>query len=54
MKCKLCGVDKKLVKAHIIPEAFFKPLRSGKNAPLLIRPGDYVKRAPIGVYDKTI
>ena len=54
MKCKLCGLDKKLVKAHIIPEAFFRPLRSGKNAPFLIRPGDYVKRAPIGVYDKTI
>jgi hypothetical protein len=54
MKCKLCGLDKKLVKAHIIPEAFFRPLRSGKNAPLLIRVGDYVKRAPIGVYDKTI
>jgi hypothetical protein len=54
MKCKLCGLDNKLVKAHIIPEAFFRPLRSGKNAPLFIRPGDYVKRAPIGVYDKTI
>ena len=54
MKCKLCGLEKKLVKAHIIPEAFFRPLRSEKKAPLLIRPGDYVKRAPIGVYDKTI
>jgi hypothetical protein len=54
MTCKLCGQDKKLVKAHVIPASFFRPLRSEKNSPLLITAGNYVKRAPIGVYDKTI
>ena len=54
MICKLCGQDHKLVKAHVIPESFFRPLRSEKKSPLLISAGNYIKRAPIGVYDKTI
>ena len=54
MTCKLCGLNNKLIKAHIIPASFFRPLRSGQKPPLLIRAGDYVKRAPTGVYDKTI
>lgn len=55
MKCKLCEKDKKLIKAHIIPKAFFRALRVGdKPAPLVdVSPSADadVKRSPIGVYD---
>lgn len=51
MICTFCGQVKKLIQAHVIPEAFFRRLREGKRAPLLLRQHDYPKRAPIGVYD---
>lgn len=54
MICKLCNQDHKLIKAHVIPESFFRPLRAEEKSPLLISAGNYIKRAPIGVYDKTI
>lgn len=54
--CKLCLQNKKLIKAHIIPEGFFRPLRSGNLAPEMhtSTPGSYPKRSPIGVYDPSI
>jgi hypothetical protein len=54
--CKLCLQEKKLIKAHIIPEGFVRPLWSGKLAPELHTnsPGKYPKRIPIGVYDPSI
>lgn len=54
--CKLCGHSGKLVKAHAIPEAFFRLLRGGGEAPLMItdRKGHFPKRSPIGVYDSGI
>lgn len=56
MICKGCGEDKKLIKAHIIPEAFFRGLRSNGAPPRLITDikGVYPRRAPIGVYDTGI
>ena len=53
--CKGCNQEKKLIKAHIIPEAFFVGLRDNGKSPLLVTDtGSYPERAPIGVYDKTI
>jgi len=56
MLCKYCRVSNGLVKAHIIPEAFFRQLREGTLAPLVVtdRSGEFPKRAPIGVYDQEI
>lgn len=56
MVCRLCSCDKKLVKAHIIPEAFFRVLRNGNEPPLIVSGSEksYTKRSPIGVYDQYI
>lgn len=56
MICRFCGHDKKLVKAHIIPEGFFRKIRRGKDVPHLLSSGDgaYPKKVPIGVYDQQI
>lgn len=56
MTCKFCGHQRRLIKAHIIPEAFFRDLRQAQGA-LKIRSdvkGEFSKKAPIGIYDKTI
>jgi len=55
-KCKFCSNDKKLIKAHIIPEGFFRRQRQGKESLELVtnKADEYDKKAPIGVYDKTI
>ena len=56
MNCKGCNKKVKLVKAHIIPESFFRYLREDENTLKLV-PTDkdhYVKKAPIGIYDKDI
>lgn len=54
--CRLCQQEKKLIKAHIIPEGFFRLLRSGDIAPEMHSnsPGSFPKRMPVGVYDSTI
>jgi hypothetical protein len=56
MTCKLCGKSKQLIKAHSIPECFFRLLRNGKTPPKLVSntPDTYPKKSPIGVYDKQI
>ena len=56
MICKGCSQDKKLIKAHIIPESFFIGHRTAKESPLLIsnEAGIYPKKSRIGVYDKEI
>lgn len=56
MICRYCGEDKKLVKAHAIPEAFFGRLRNGQDPPRLLTntENSYPERAPIGIYDRTI
>lgn len=54
--CRLCSQEKKLVKSHIVPEAFWRKVRSGEDVPYLLskQVGYYPKRAPIGVYDGKI
>ena len=56
MICKFCGNDRKLIKAHIILEGFFRRLRRGPASLKLISntAGEYEKDAPVGVYDKGI
>lgn len=56
MNCKFCGESKKLIRAHIIPEAFFRVLRDGERPPVIVSDiaGVYPKRSPIGVYDTGI
>lgn len=34
--CKFCNQEKPLIKAHIIPEAFFNDMRDKKTVPLSI------------------
>lgn len=55
-QCRLCDKEGKLVKAHVIPEAFFRVLRDGEDAPQLLTstPDHLPKRSPIGVYDEGI
>ncbi len=52
-KCKLCLGDGPLVKAHIIPKPFWK-LGRGTHILRSSIPGEFAKRARIGVYDKGI
>ena len=54
--CRLCLQDKKLIKAHIIPEGFFRLLRDGNIAPEMHSntPGSIPKRMQVGTYDSTI
>ncbi len=54
--CRFCGKERTLIRAHIIPESFFRPLRDPSGPPRLMTDtkGIYPKRFPIGVYDKGI
>jgi hypothetical protein len=54
--CRLCGEQRKLVKAHIVPEAFARVLRVDGETPLLISDtlNTFPKKSPIGVYDEGI
>jgi hypothetical protein len=56
MVCKLCGEDRKLIEAHVIPKSFHRldphdptPARLATNVP-----GRYRQTIPKGVYDRTI
>ena len=55
-QCRLCGNNNKLIKAHVIPEAFFREIVIGDEGAHLISgsPGELPKRSPIGVYDREI
>ena len=56
MMCRFCETEQHLIRAHIVPEGFFRVLRDGSTVPELHTntPGAHPKRAPIGVYDKSI
>jgi hypothetical protein len=56
MNCRLCNLPGKFANSHVIPEAFWRDLRDGKEMPLIVSgsKGSFPKRAPIGVYDQTI
>lgn len=54
--CKGCGQESKLIKAHAIPESFFKALANcqGMIKQLSNTQGSYPKKSPIGPYDENI
>lgn len=54
--CRGCGEKSSGVKSHIIPESFFRVVRGNEHTLKMISntPGEFTKKAPIGVYDKTI
>jgi hypothetical protein len=55
--CRFCTKRGPLVKAHIIPEAFFRAIGGGKDAPILVSNNldmPFPKRIPIGVYDSEL
>ena len=56
MKCKFCGNETTLIKAHVIPAGLFRRLQKGKESLEMItnKAGTYTKKTPVGVYDKTI
>lgn len=56
MICKFCGEERALIKAHIIPAVFFRRIHQGQSILQMITDenGAHPKRAPLGVYDKTI
>lgn len=51
--CRICASTTGFIKAHVIPEAFFRELREDQVAPLLVAGANRegIKRSPIGVYD---
>jgi len=54
--CQLCRLEKKLIKAHIVPQSLYELMRE-EGAPITIYPtaeGDFPKRAPAGIYDSAI
>jgi hypothetical protein len=54
--CRGCGEKRSGVKSHIIPESFFRVVRGNEHTLKMISntPSEFTKKAPIGVYDKTI
>ena len=54
--CKLCGQPKPLVKAHIIPRAFYAVSqgRGGNGRIISDAEGHRPQRSPVGIYDKSM
>jgi hypothetical protein len=56
MLCKLCGKEKKLVRAHVIPKSLWKPLFHDEQTPQTnsATPIFNEKKPSVGVYDTGI
>ena len=55
--CKLCGEERDLIRAHIIPLAFHRHLQSDADTPPLIlgtNPNSFPRRSPGGLYDEDL
>lgn len=54
--CQRCGIDKKLVAAHIVPKVFWglPPQEAGSLAIVSDSDGWRTKRSPAGIYDENI
>jgi hypothetical protein len=55
--CKLCGENRELIRAHIIPLAFHRDLQSDSAQPPVIlgtSPNSYPRRSPGGLYDEDL
>lgn len=51
--CRFCGEEKKLIKAHIIPEVFFRKIRDKKGL-LYFTSAGRQRASPKGPYDRHI
>ncbi len=56
MKCKFCGNESTLVKAHVIPAGFFRRIMREKGTLEVItnKAGEYTKRSQVGEYDRIV
>jgi len=56
MKCKFCGNESELIKAHVIPAGFFRHIRRGEKPLEVITnsAGEYTKKSQIGEYDRIV
>lgn len=56
MRCRGCGEERILIKAHIIPKSFYMDLRAGASHLKVIPSAlsEFVKRSNIGDYDSEI
>lgn len=56
MKCKRCGEERKLVKAHIVPRSFYMDLRAGDEYLNVVpaNPTERIAISRIGDYDQSI
>ncbi len=56
MLCRLCDQEKRLIKAHIIPAGFYRPLKAGNVIPELHTnvEGSFPQRSPVGIFDRNI
>jgi hypothetical protein len=54
--CKLCGEERPLIDAHIIPASFFRDAQLGPEVLQVLSndPRQYPRRAPQGVYDQEL
>lgn len=54
MACKLCLQEKNCIKAHIIPESFFRIIKRDGKPILILSPKDFQSKTHIGIYDKNL
>ena len=56
MVCKLCGQEKNLVKAHVIPRSFYDQVSDPQSGALVLSnaSGKYPYNIHSGIYDRTI
>lgn len=55
-QCRLCRQKKFLIKAHIIPAGFYRPLKTEKTVPEIHTniEGAFPQRSPVGIFDRNI
>lgn len=56
MDCRYCGKDRKLIRAHILPQSFYQHMRNNNDNPIIV-PGakdDYITDSHSGEYDPNI
>ena len=56
MRCRGCCQERELLKAHVVPESFFRDMQEadGQLQEHSIKHGIYPRRRPIGLYDTGI
>ena len=56
MRCRLCGEDKELISAHLIPKWAYRDISGtgGEGTDIVLAAKGKTKRRPVGTYDKNI